>query len=151
MISLQNERFRQLKKCGRLGQNYCSHRLWKAAQSAKNCPIWSHWTYTRRITIYLSFEYVSCSKYSMARTRNRRNLDFNSFQFIRISDQHQVWWSHGFIGGSVVIEGNLFFIGSTELNMKQPILAFGLCYPDFPGWLHDLVFKLTDKSSQVVK
>ena len=29
-------------ECGRFGQIYCCHRLWKVAQSAINCPIWSH-------------------------------------------------------------------------------------------------------------
>ena len=32
------------KKCGRFLQNNCCHRLWKVAQSAINCPIWSHWS-----------------------------------------------------------------------------------------------------------
>ena len=29
-------------RCGRFGQNNCCQRLWKVAQSAKNCPIWSY-------------------------------------------------------------------------------------------------------------
>ena len=29
--------------CERFGQIHCCQRLYKVAQSAKNCPIWSHW------------------------------------------------------------------------------------------------------------
>ena len=33
------------KNVGNFGQNNWCHRLWKVAQSAINCPIWSHWLY----------------------------------------------------------------------------------------------------------
>ena len=35
--------FNNCQICGQFGQNNCRDRLWKVAQNAINCPIWSHW------------------------------------------------------------------------------------------------------------
>ena len=43
MIPLETWKTKTDLKCGQFVQNHCCRRLWKVAQSAINCPIWSHW------------------------------------------------------------------------------------------------------------
>ena len=37
------------RNVGNLGKIIVCHQLWIAAQSAKNCPIWSHWWWEREL------------------------------------------------------------------------------------------------------